>query len=171
MAKKKHAASGTPATVVLEKAGIAFTLHPYERETGAHAGGGASYGVEAATALGIDPAEMFKTLLVQADGTTVVALTPVSGELDLKAVARVVGAKKASMADPAVAERLTGYVVGGISPLGQRTRLATVIDASAPHLDRVFVSAGRRGVSLALAPADLIRATGADVAPISRSSA
>ncbi|RYE78637.1 MAG: Cys-tRNA(Pro) deacylase [Myxococcales bacterium] len=154
----------TPATVALTKAGIAFTLHAYERD-----GSGTSYGAEAAAALGIAEALMFKTLLVQADRETVVAVAPVSGDVDLKAVARAVGAKKAAMADPAAAERLTGYVVGGISPVGQRTRLRTVVDESALSLPTVYVSAGRRGVSLALAPADLVAVTGAEVAAISRS--
>lgn len=164
MARRNRDTVGTPATRALTKAGVAFSVHAYEHDPAA-----TSYGLEAAEALGLSPAEVFKTLLVQADSATVVAITPVTGELDLKAVARAVGAKKASMAGPADAERLTGYVVGGISPLGQRNRLRTVLDESALTLPRVYVSAGRRGVDLGLAPADLVRCTDATVAPISRS--
>ena len=125
-----------------------------------------SYGAEAAVALDVDPARCLKTLVVDVEGSLTVAVVPVSGSLDLKALAMALGAKRAAMADPAVAERTTGYVLGGISPLGQRKRLATAIDASAEAFDTVFVSAGRRGLEIELAPADLIRLTGAIVAPI-----
>ena len=162
MARKKSV--GTPATVALTRAGIDFSVHPYDHDPAA-----ASYGMEAADALGLDPAVVFKTLLVQVDDRTVVAIAPVTGDIDLKSVARAVGGKKAAMADPAAAERLTGYVVGGISPIGQRTRLATVIDDSAARLSTMYVSAGRRGVDLGLAPADLVNLTSATLAPISRS--
>lgn len=152
---------GTPATVALTRAGVAFTVHSYHHDPAA-----ASYGLEAATALGLDPAVVFKTLLVLADHDTVVAVTPVTGELDLKAVARAVGAKKARMAEPKAAERLTGMVVGGISPVGQRTKLRTVIDDSAADLETMYVSAGRRGFDLGLAPGELARITGASFASI-----
>lgn len=155
--------AGTPATVALDRAGVRFTLHPYEHDPAA-----TSYGAAAADALGLSPAEVFKTLLVVADGAPVVAVIPVASTLDLKAVARAVGSKRAAMADPEVAERLTGYVVGGISPIGQRTRLRTVLDESAADLGTVYVSAGRRGVSLGITPDALAAVTGAELAPIAR---
>jgi Cys-tRNA(Pro)/Cys-tRNA(Cys) deacylase len=124
--------------------------------------------MEAATALGVDPRQVFKTLIADVDGALTVAVVPVEGQLDLKALAAAVGGKKAAMADPAAAERATGYVVGGISPLGQRRRLATVVDSSALEFPVVLVSAGRRGVDVELAPADLVRLTGARTAPIGR---
>ena len=165
MGKRKHpGGAGTPATAALDRAGIAYTLHPYAHDASAD-----SYGEEAAKALGLSPDEMFKTLLVKADLDVVVAVTPVRSSLDLKAVARAVGAKRATMAEPDSAERLTGYVIGGISPLGQRTALRTVLDQSARQLRRVYVSAGKRGVSLGISPDDLVTATGALLAPISRS--
>lgn len=154
---------GTPATVVLHAAGVEHTLHPYEHDPRA-----ASYGLEAADALGLDPAVVLKTLVAETDGVLVVAVVPVTGELDLKALARAVGASRARMADPVAAERSSGYVRGGISPLGQRRRLPTVVDASALDHDRVYVSAGRRGLDVGLAPADLVRLTGATVAPVGR---
>ena len=159
----KRGAGGTPATVALTRAGIAFTEHAY-----AHDPAAASYGVEAAEVLGLDPARVFKTLLASVDGRLVVGIVPVSGQLDLKAVAAAVGGKKAAMADPAAAERATGYVVGGISPVGQKRAHPTVLDASATDLDVVYVSGGRRGLDLGLSPADLVRVTGATVAPIGR---
>ena len=162
MAKKSSA--GTPATAALISRGIDFTPHPYE-----HQAGTASYGVEAADALGVDTGRVFKTLLADADGTLVVAVVPVSGQLDLKALSAAVGAKRASMADPAIAERKTGYVVGGISPIGQKTRLRTVLDASASAFPTIFVSGGRRGFDIELAPADLLEVTDGSVAAISRS--
>jgi Cys-tRNA(Pro)/Cys-tRNA(Cys) deacylase len=154
---------GTPATVALAKAGVEFTLHPYEHDPTA-----ASYGTEAAEVLGLDPAHVFKTLLASVDGRLVVAVVPVTGQLDLKALASAAGGKKAVMADPADAERATGYVVGGISPLGQRRRLPTYVDDSAATLDTVYVSGGRRGLDIGLSPADLLRATGASYAPLRR---
>lgn len=152
---------GTPATAALSRAGVRFTVHAYEHDPGA-----ASYGREAAEALGLDPAVVFKTLLVQTDEQIVVAVTPVTGELDLKAVARATGSKRARMADPEAAERLTGMVLGGISPVGQRHQLPTLIDESAASLERIYVSAGRRGYDLGLAPADLVQVTGAGYARI-----
>ena len=152
---------GTPATVALTRAGIDFTVHTYEHQASA-----LSYGAEAASALGLDEATVFKTLLADVDGSLVVAVVPVSGQLDLKALASAVGGKRASMADPSLAERSTGYVVGGISPLGQRKALPTVVDASALDHPTVYVSAGRRGADLGLAPGDLVAATKATIADI-----
>ena len=154
---------GTPATVALERAGVAFTVHAYDHDPRS-----ASYGLEAADALGLDPDAVFKTLLAEVDGELVVAVVPVSGQLDLKALASAVGGKRAAMADPAVAERTTGYVVGGISPIGQRKRLRTVVDESATTRPAVYVSGGRRGVDLGLDPADLVRLLDAQVARIGR---
>ncbi|MFD0687066.1 Cys-tRNA(Pro) deacylase [Actinomadura fibrosa] len=154
---------GTPATVAAAKAGIDFTLHPYEPDPDAE-----SYGAAAADALGIPHDRIFKTLLAEVDGRLTVGVVPVSASLDLKALAAAAGGKKARMADPDVAERATGYVVGGISPLGQRRRLPTVVDASASALATLYVSAGRRGLQIELAPADLVRLTGALVAAIAR---
>ena len=154
---------GTPATVALEKAGVTFTVHAYDHDPRS-----ASYGLEAADALGLDPGAVFKTLLAEVDGELVVAVVPVSGQLDLKALASVLGGKRAAMADPAVAERTTGYVVGGISPIGQRKRLRTVVDETATTEPAVYVSGGRRGVDLGLDPADLVRVLDAQVARIGR---
>ncbi len=154
-------AASTPAVRALEQAGVAFTQHPYDHDP-RHP----SYGLEAAQALGLDPREVFKTLLAQVGDRLAVAVLPVSGSLDLKALAAALGAKRASLARPQDAERATGYVVGGISPLGQRTRLPTVVDESAAGLDVVYVSGGRRGLDVGMAPADLVRLTGATLAPI-----
>jgi Cys-tRNA(Pro)/Cys-tRNA(Cys) deacylase len=159
----KRGAGGTPATVALTRAGIAFTEHAYEHDPGAE-----SYGLEAAEVLGLDPRQVLKTLVATVDGRLVVAVVPVSGQLDLKAVAAAVGGKRAAMADPAEAQRATGYVVGGISPVGQRRALPTVLDESALAFGTVYVSGGRRGLDLGLAPADLVRATGATVAAVGR---
>lgn len=168
---KKDKSGGTPATVALTRAGIAFTLRAYDHDPAAE-----SYGLEAASALGVEPGRVLKTLLVSVDpstgsggpGNLVVGIVPVSGQLDLKAVASAVGGKRAEMADPKLAERTTGYVVGGISPVGQRKQLPTVLDESALGFDTVLVSGGKRGLDLELAPADLVRVTGATVAPIGR---
>ncbi|MEM9651621.1 MAG: Cys-tRNA(Pro) deacylase [Actinomycetota bacterium] len=141
----------TPAIKLLEKAGVAHRVVSYEHDPAA-----SSYGLEAVYALGLDPAAVFKTLLATVDGAeTVVAVVPVAHQLDLKALARSAGGKKAAMTDPTQAQRLTGYVVGGISPLGQRKRLRTFIDSSAEVLEEVHVSGGRRGLEIVLAPADL----------------
>lgn len=153
MAKKKRA-GGTPATVALTSAGIDFTAHTYEHDPRA-----ASYGLEAAEALGVPPERVFKTLLARVDDRLAVAVVPVGGQLDLKALARALGGSKAVMADPAAAERATGYVVGGISPIGQKRPHPTVVDSSTLDHPTVFVSGGRRGLDLELAPADLIRIT------------
>ena len=157
----KATSGGTPATVALSRAGIAFSLHPYD-----HRDDVTSFGAEAAAALDIPPAEIFKTLVADLGGELVVAVVPVAGRLNLKALAAALGAKKAALADPAAATRSSGYVVGGISPLGQRTPLPTVVDTSAQSLDAMYVSAGRRGLQVRLAPSDLVRATGGRFAPI-----
>jgi Cys-tRNA(Pro)/Cys-tRNA(Cys) deacylase len=163
-AKKRPAGGGTPATVAATQAKIKFELHPYEADPAAD-----SYGEAAADALGVPYEQIFKTLLAEVDGRLTVAVVPVAGQLDLKALASAVGGKKAQMADPATAERTTGYVLGGISPLGQRKRLTTVIDESASTFPTIFVSAGRRGLQIELAPVDLITLTGATTAEIGRS--
>jgi Cys-tRNA(Pro)/Cys-tRNA(Cys) deacylase len=166
---KKDRSGGTPATVALTRAGVAFTLRAYDHDPAAE-----SYGLEAAAALGVEPERVLKTLLASVDGGSggpgrlVVGIVPVSGQLDLKAVAAAVGGKRAEMADPRLAERTTGYVVGGISPVGQRKQLPTVLDSSAMAFETVLVSGGKRGLDLELAPADLVRVTGATVAPIRR---
>ncbi|RJK92955.1 Cys-tRNA(Pro) deacylase [Vallicoccus soli] len=162
MARRKES-GGTPATVALERAGVPFALRAYEHDPAA-----ASYGLEAAHALGVEPERVLKTLLAEVDGRLVVAVVPVSGQLDLKALAAAVGGKRAVMADPAAAERSSGYVVGGISPLGQRRALPTVVDASALGHETVLVSGGRRGLDVELAPADLVRLTRAVAAPVGR---
>ena len=156
-------ALGTPATVALAAAGIPFTAHAYE-----HDPANRNFGEEAATVLGLDPEQVFKTLVADVDGGLVVAIVPVTGKLDLRALAAAVGGKHAAMADPARAQRKTGYVVGGISPIGQKTPLTTVLDETAELFDTVFVSGGKRGFDLELAPADLITVTSALIAPIAR---
>lgn len=163
MAKKKSP-GGTPATVALTRAGISFTVHEYTHDPRA-----ASYGLEAAQALGLDPACVFKTLMANVDGKLVVGIVPVSGQLDLKALARAVGGSKAAMADVSAAERATGYVAGGISPVGQKRAHPTVLDETALGFGVVYVSGGRRGFDIGLAPGDLVSATQAVTAPISRS--
>jgi Cys-tRNA(Pro)/Cys-tRNA(Cys) deacylase len=154
---------GTPATVALTAAGIPFTLHTYS-----HDPANTNFGLEAANALGLDPEQVFKTLLAEVDGGLVVAIVPVTGMLDLKALAAAVGGKKAVMAAPALAERKTGYIVGGISPIGQKNAHTTVLDETAELFDTVFVSGGRRGCDLELAPAALLTVTGGTTAAIAR---
>ena len=154
----------TPAVAALVLAGIPHTLHSYEHDPDSDLG----YGLEAPAAIGVEPTRVFKTLCVEADGRLSVGIVPVDSSLDLKAIARALGAKAASMAKPADAERATGYVVGGISPLGQKRALPTVVDESALLFDTVYVSGGRRGLDVGLAPRDLIAATGASLAPIAR---
>ncbi len=163
MAKRKQPSGGTPATVALSAAGASFTVHAYEHDPRA-----SSYGEEAADALGIGTGRVFKTLLADVDGTLTVAVVPVAGQLDLKALARAVGGRKAVMADPRAAERATGYVVGGISPLGQRKAHPTVVDETALAHPTIYVSAGRRGLEVELAPGDLVRLTAAVTSPIGR---
>jgi Cys-tRNA(Pro)/Cys-tRNA(Cys) deacylase len=156
------AGEGTPATVLLTKQKVAFTAHRYEVDE--HA---TSYGEAAAAALRVPPGRVFKTLVASVDGRLTVGVVPVSGSLDLKALAAAVGGKRGSMADPADAQRATGYVTGGISPFGQRSRLPVVVDVSARDWPTVYVSGGRRGLQVEVAPADLVRLTTATEAPIS----
>jgi Cys-tRNA(Pro)/Cys-tRNA(Cys) deacylase len=164
VSKPKSSPAGTPALVALAAAGVPHTAHAYEHDTRSTVG----YGQEAAEVLGIDPEQVYKTLMADVDGTLTVAVVPVAGRLDLKALAHAVGGKKAAMADPAAAQRATGYVVGGISPLGQKTAHPTVVDETVWLFDTVFVSGGRRGLDVELAPADLVDLTSATVADIAR---
>ena len=157
-------ARATPATKAAERARIAFTVHEYDHDPRAPA-----YGLEAAERLGLDPERVLKTLVASLDsGDNAVALVPAASELDLKALAAAAGAKRAAMAEPAAAERATGYVVGGISPLGQRRRLATFVDSSLGADGPVYVSAGRRGLELELSLADLLKLTAGRQAAIAR---
>ena len=158
MAKK---AAGTPATVLLTAERVAHELHHYEVAPEAP-----NYGALVAEALGVPPGQLFKTLIAEVDGALAVAVVPVTGDLDLKAFAAAAGGKRATLADRAVAERSSGYVRGGISPLGQRKKLPTVVDSSALELTLMYVSAGRRGLQVSLDPADLIRLTLAATADI-----
>jgi Cys-tRNA(Pro)/Cys-tRNA(Cys) deacylase len=149
----------TPAIVAAERAGIGFSLHAYEHDPKA-----SSYGLEAVASLGLDAARVFKTLVVEVDGGPALAIVPAAAQLDLKAL----GGKRAALADRTRAERTTGYVLGGISPLGLRKPLPTTLDASALEHPTIYVSAGRRGLELELDPRDLARLTDATVAPIAR---
>ncbi len=162
--KPRSAQAGTPALVALEAAGVPHTAHAYDHDPASDVG----YGLEAAQVLGVPPEQVFKTLMTTVDGQLTVAVVPVTGLLDLKALAGAVGGKRAAMADRAVAERVTGYVLGGISPLGQRSAHPTVVDESVELFDTVFVSGGRRGLDVELAPVDLVALTRAVVAPIAR---
>jgi Cys-tRNA(Pro)/Cys-tRNA(Cys) deacylase len=172
VAKRNADASGgaTPATRVLTAAGVTYQAHTFTSEDRGRAASGArsqpSFGAQAAEALGVDPDRVFKTLVAEIDSRLWVAVVPVSAQLDLKALAAAAGGKRAAMADPAQAERSSGYVVGGISPLGQRKQLPTVVDSSALTHPTVFVSGGRRGLDLELAATDLIRMTSAQTAVI-----
>jgi len=161
MAGKKAARGGTPAIRLLTERGVAHSIHSYGHDPSAP-----SYGLEAAAALGVEPERVFKTLLTDIDGALVVGVVPVSSQLDLKALAAAVGGKRATMAEAKRAEHVTGYVVGGISPLAQKRPLATVLDESARGRPTVFVSAGRRGLEIELSPDDLVVLTGATVARI-----
>ena len=154
--------SATPATTALDRAKVTYTTHAYQHDPKHE-----SYGLEAAERLGLDPRTVYKTLVASVDGSLTVAIVPVERQLDLKALASACKAKKAQMADVKLAERTTGYVAGGISPLGQRKRLPTVIDASAQDHPTIHVSAGRRGLEVELAPSDLQRLTRGTLAPIS----
>lgn len=162
MARKE--AAGTPATLALTRAQVSFTTHAYDHDPRS-----ASFGVEAAEALGLTTDEVFKTLMALVDGNPVIAVVPVSGSLDLKGLAAAAGGRRAEMADPAVAERLTGYVVGGISPIGQKRALPTFVDETAELFDVIYVSGGRRGLDIGLAPADLLALTNGQYAAIGRS--
>ena len=155
--------AGTPATVALTALGVTYTIHTYKHDASA-----SSYGIEAATALGLDPACVFKTLIADADGRLVVGIVPVDCQLDLRALASVVAAKKVSLADPSAAQRSSGYVLGGISPIGQKKQLMTVIDETAQLFEVVYVSGGKRGMDIGIAPEDLARATNATFAAIAK---
>lgn len=151
----------TPAVRALDAAGISYTIHEYDRGDDVH-----DFGREAAQALGLSVDEVFKTLVVDADGELVVAVVPVGCQLSMKRIAAAVGAKRALMCEPSRAERSSGYVVGGISPVGQRRALRTVVDETVELFDTVYVSGGRRGMDIGLAPADLLAVLDAVVAPI-----
>jgi Cys-tRNA(Pro)/Cys-tRNA(Cys) deacylase len=153
----------TPAVEAAKAAGVPYEVVQYEHDPKAE-----SYGLEAAELLGIAPERVFKTLVAKVDGRLAVGIVPVAARLDLKALATALGGRKAEMADPAEAQRATGYVVGGISPLGQKRRLATALDESAMAQETVYVSGGRRGLEIVLAPTDLVRLTDAKVAPLAR---
>jgi Cys-tRNA(Pro)/Cys-tRNA(Cys) deacylase len=149
----------------LEQAGVPYLIHPYDHDSSAP-----SFGLEAARALGVQPTRVFKTLLAEVDDDFVVAVVPVSGSLDLKLLARAVSGKRAAMAASSQAERATGYVVGGICPFGQRKKLPTIVDESAFRYPTIYVSAGRRGLDIEIAPSDLVRLTSARTATIGRTS-
>jgi Cys-tRNA(Pro)/Cys-tRNA(Cys) deacylase len=160
------AGKGTPATVAAARAKVAHTLHAYD-----HDPANRTFGVEAVVALGLDPERTFKTLIAATSGGApawVCAVVPVAGQLDLKALASAHGTKQMAMAQAADAERLTGYLVGGISPIGQKKRLPTYLDATAAAFPTIFVSGGRRGLEIELAPEDLLALTGGRLAPIAR---
>ncbi|RLV55901.1 Cys-tRNA(Pro) deacylase [Aeromicrobium phragmitis] len=159
----KNKGDATPAFAALRRAGVTAAAHVYEHDPGA-----ASYGREAAEALGVDAGRVFKTLVIDLDGELCVAIVPVERSLDLKAAAAALGAKKSQLADPAAAQRATGYVLGGISPFGQRKTLRTVVDVSAEEWPTVFVSGGRRGLEVEVSPGDLRRVTNAVTASIAR---
>ena len=159
----KRASIGTPATVALTRAGVDYTVHAYDHDPSA-----ASFGAEAAAVLGLSVDEVFKTLVALVDGDATIAVVPVRGSLDLKALAAARGGKHAEMAAVDLAQRLTGYVVGGISPVGQRKALPTVIDETALLLDRMYVSGGKRGLDIGLSPTDLATMTNGMFAPIAR---
>ncbi len=162
---RKHAAGGsTPAVHALLEAGVDHGVHPYDHDPSSDL----SYGLEAAAALGVEPEQVFKTLCAYVDGTLSVGIVPVTGMLDLKLLAHALGGKRAEMAPPADAERATGYVVGGISPLGQRRPHPTAIDETVELFDVVYVSGGRRGQDISLAPADQAQLTSSVIAPIAK---
>lgn len=168
MPSPRHsAAAGTPATLALRRAGVDFVAHEFEHDRDAE-----SYGLEAASALGVAAERVFKTLVAQTDRRAekglVVAIVPVDRQLDLKALARELSCKRAALADAAAAERSSGYLVGGISPIGQKRPLVTVLDRSATAFDTILVSGGRRGLDVELSPADLVAVTGAHVADVAR---
>ena len=153
----------TPATLALEAAGVPFRAHPYHHDPDTE-----SFGLEAAAVLGVEPERVFKTLMADVDGELVVGIVPVTARLQLKALAAAVGAKRATLADPTAAERRTGYVVGGISPLGQKRPHRTVLDETAALFDTIYVSGGRRGFDVEVAPDALVRLTSATLADIAR---
>lgn len=153
----------SPATLALSAAGIPFVEHSYEHDPAS-----TDFGREASRALGLEPERVFKTLLVDLDGDLVVGIVPVTGRLDTKSLARALGGRRAEMADPRLAEKRTGYVVGGISPIGQKSDHRTALDETAELWDTICVSGGRRGFELELAPRDLVLITDAVVAAIAR---
>jgi Cys-tRNA(Pro)/Cys-tRNA(Cys) deacylase len=157
------AGRGTPATALLARLGIRYAVHLYEHDPRQ-----GSYGLEASEALGVPPERVFKTLVADVDGAATVGVVPVTSQLDLKRLAAASGGKRAVMAEVSAAERATGYVAGGISPLGQRRRLPVVIDSTALGFETIFCSGGRRGLEIELAPGDLVRAANASVASISQ---
>ncbi len=159
----KQQAAGTPAMVLLTNAGVAFTVHRYTHDPAV-----AGYALEAAEALGLDPEQVFKTLCIEVEGAPHVAIVPASTTLDLKHAAAAAKGKRAEMMPVAAAERLTGYVAGGISPFGQRKRLPTLLDETALLFDTIYVSGGRRGLDIGIAPEALITVLGATVADIAR---
>lgn len=162
-------AQGTRAVDVARRAGIAFTVHEYAHDPRSPLGeGGRGYALEAVGALGLDPARVFKTIVVAVDGRLAIAIVPADAEVDLKRVADALGGRRAAIASPAEAERATGYVLGGISPLGTRRGLPTALDATAGDHATIHVSAGRRGLEIELAAADLVRLTRGVLAPIAR---
>lgn len=151
----------TPAVRALEAAGVEFSIHAFSHDPAAR-----EYGTEAADALGVERDQVFKTLVVLADAAPAVAIVPVSAQLSFKAAGAALGTKRVEMCDTTRAERTTGYVVGGISPFGQRKRLATIIDSTCERYERIYVSGGRRGLDLGVAPADLVRLLDATIAPL-----
>ena len=162
-------AQGTRAIEAARRAGIPHTVHEYAHDERASLrAGGRGYGLEAVDAMGIDAARVFKTIVVACDGNLGLAVVPADAEVDLKAAADALGGRKAAIADPAEAERATGYVLGGISPLGTRRALPVVVDATAAAFPTIHVSAGRRGLEIELAAADLVRVTRGKLAPIAR---
>lgn len=163
MAANKKPTDATPAFVALHRAHIPFTPHAYVHDPRAD-----SFGMEAAQALGVEPGRVFKTLMAEVDGELCVGVVPVMGSLDLKALADALGGKRAQMADAAQAQRATGYVIGGISPLGQKRKHRTVVDKTSGLWPTIFVSGGRRGLEAELQPNDLILLTEAVVARIAR---
>lgn len=163
MAANKKPTDATPAFIALHRASIPFTPHSYVHDPRAE-----SFGMEAAQALGVEPARVFKTLMAEIDGELCVGIVPVMGSLDLKALADALGGKRAQMADAPKAQRATGYVIGGISPLGQKKKHRTAIDKSSSQWPTIFVSGGRRGLEAELQPADLVQLTQAVVARIAR---
>ena len=162
---------GTPALAALAAAGVAHVVHEYappEPAGGSERDARPHYGLDAAAALGIQPDRIFKTLVASVDGRLVVGVVPVSGELDLKALAAAAGGHRADLAEPEAAQRASGSVIGGISPLGHRRPMPVYVDTSASAFATIFVSGGRRGLQVELAPGDLVRLAGATLAPIAR---
>ncbi len=162
------AGQGTPATALLARQKIRYSVHEYTHDARRGEARASNYGLEASEALGVPPERVFKTLVASVDGALTVGVVPVAGRLDLKALAAAAGGRKAVLAEPAEAERATGYVVGGISPLGHRKRLPVVIDETAQRFGTIYCSAGRRGLQIEIAPDDLVRAAHAVVAPIAQ---